>query len=74
MNASFHTECGGAVHGGIAGSLLFPPSLNETCKIPNLLNTLLGIFGNGLNREEWVGETSFSKISHRCYSSVGTLG
>lgn len=52
----------------------FPPSLNETCKIPNLLNILLEIFGNGLNREEWVGGNVFSKIFHRCYSSVGTLG
>lgn len=52
----------------------FPPPLTRLVKFLIFLIFLLEVFGNGLNREEWVGENVFSKIFHRCYSSVGTLG
>lgn len=61
--------------GEMAGSLFFPPSFNETGKIPHLLKTasLLEIFGDGLNREDRVGEMFFLRFSTDA-SSVGTLG
>lgn len=58
----------------MAGSLFFlSPPLMRLVKLLILNAFLLEIFGNVSNRD-WAGEMFFSKILHRCYSSIGTLG